>query len=412
MVSFQGWYENFSSNLFVDIEKDSGSIEPNVLEDLVGNTLYIKAGNNMSINEIKIDGNNCNISGNYSGTVSIDVSNCLSLSSTSTPEVLLISDEKVKSKTFFFKDNDINAELNIENTNTFISVWNTSETGVSNSSQIILPLEASGTYDFYVSAPNLIGSPVYVDSFNDNILNFTNPGLNEIVINGTINGWRFNNGGDKDKLYEISQWGSLKLGNNGGYFYGTSNLQITATDILNTSGVTNMENMFRFSSSITSIPNMDLWDVSNVVYMDYMFYEANNFNEYIGSWNTSNVDNMYRTFAETPNFNSNISNWDTSSVTDMELMFDNSYNFNQDLSNWDTNSVIDMSNMFDDAISFNQDISGWNTSNVLDIQEMFLRAEDFNQNLSSWNVDQVTSCNNFDFDANNWTLPKPNFTSC
>lgn len=43
---------------------------------------------------------------------------------------------------------------------------------------------------------------------------------------------------------------------------------------------------------------------------------------------------------------------------------------------------------------------------------MFNEASSFNQNLSSWNVSKITKeidRNSFDFLAESWTLPRPNF---
>ncbi len=62
--------------------------------------------------------------------------------------------------------------------------------------------------------------------------------------------------------------------------------------------------------------------------------------------------------------------------------------------------------------NFNQDIGNWDVSNVTNMSYIFSNAISFNQDLSPWNVDNVRVCGSFSFNTPNWTLPKPNFTSC
>ena len=75
-------------------------------------------------------------------------------------------------------------------------------------------------------------------------------------------------------------------------------------------------------------------------------------------------------------------------------------------------SVTNMHSMFSNATAFNQNINSWDTSNVTEMVRMFDEASLFNQDLSSWDVANVVSCQSFSRNTSNWTLPKPNFTSC
>ncbi|MDH3324942.1 MAG: BspA family leucine-rich repeat surface protein, partial [Candidatus Peregrinibacteria bacterium] len=322
--------------------------------------------------------------------------------------------------------------------NLFNSTWDTTKTGTSNSTQITLPLESSGTYHFTAYWGD--GTSDVITAYNQAEVthNYATSGVYNVSITGTIQGFRFNNGGDKLKIMDISQWGVLNVGNNNGYFYGCSNLNSSATDALNLSGTTDLSYMFRSvtnfngdisnwdTSSVVNMHNMfssatsfngnisnwdtssvtDMygvfasvtsfnqpldWNTSSVTTMSNMFSSATSFNQNISNWDTSSVTTMYSMFFRASNFNQNLSNWNTSSVTDMSFMIDQASNFNGDISNWDTSSVTYMYGMFFSATSFNQDLGNWNTSSVTDMSSMFYSATSFNQNISNWDTSSVTT---------------------
>ena len=268
----------------------------------------------------------------------------------------------------------------------FNSTWNTSK--VEGDRNITLPLvnHTSSLYDFVVDWGDGNTSTVTAWNSSNKTHTYAEEGVYNVTIDGTIVGWSFNNESDKLKLIEISQWGNLSLGNAGGYFYGASNLEITATDILDLTGTTTMYQAFRGCSSLTTVPSMNDWNMSGVTDMWDMFYGATNFNENISSWNTSSVTDMDSMFRNASSFNQNISNWDTSSVGYMGGMFYNATAFNQDIGNWNTSSVTSMWEMFYGATNFNQNISNWNTSSVTTMREMFRGASSFNQDIGNWDV--------------------------
>jgi surface protein len=73
--------------------------------------------------------------------------------------------------------------------------------------------------------------------------------------------------------------------------------------------------------------------------MEYLFYNATEFNQPIASWDTSNVTNMYGMFRNAPAFNQTIGSWNTANVTNMGIMFYDASAFNQDISGWNVASV-------------------------------------------------------------------------
>jgi surface protein len=277
--------------------------------------------------------------------------------------------------------------------NTFISVWDTTKTSSSSSDsdQVELPLQSSGTYNFLVDWGDESNDTITIWNQAEVTHTYTSLGVYNITITGTIMGWQFDYGGDRLKILEIQQWGCLQLGNSGSYFYGCSNLNLTATDDLNLMGTTNLFRAFRGCVNLGSNGNMNGWNVSSVTTMYQMFSNAESFNQPISNWDVSSVTNMYEMFYRAHSFNQPIGNWDVSSVTNMVEMFIEASSFNQSIGNWDVSSVTSMSWMFGGTSSFNQPIGSWNVSSVTDMSYMFDGASTFNQPIGSWDVSSVTT---------------------
>ncbi|HOW29242.1 MAG TPA: BspA family leucine-rich repeat surface protein [archaeon] len=314
----------------------------------------------------------------------------------------------------------------------FISVWDTDYTGsgLTKNNEILLPLINSGNYDFYVDWGD--GEITHITNNDSKTVlyafsgvdydgvakhEYIRPGEYIVTITGTIEGFTFVRpdfmGGvpvDAIKLKEISQWGPLRLGSQGQYFKSAQNLVITATDLLDTSDVTDMSYMFS-ECTLTDVPRISEWDTSNVTDMSRMFYYSPNFNQPL-SFDTSNVRDMSHMFYYATKFNSVI-DFDTSNVVNMQSMFEGARKFNQPLSfntsnvtdmsymfyaaedfnssiNFNTSSVTNMANMFNFARNFNQPLN-FDTSNVTNMDGMFYFAENFDQNISNWNVNYVLS---------------------
>ena len=159
---------------------------------------------------------------------------------------------------------------------------------------------------------------------------------------------------------------------------------------IDVSNVTDMSDLFN-ESERTDYIGIEDWNVSNVLYMDYLFSNNKYFNGDISNWNVSNVEDMRYMFMNSE-FNGDISKWNVSNVLYMDYLFYNNKYFNGDISNWNVSNVEDMEGMFRNS-NFNGNISKWNTKNVIDMEYMFMNST-FNGDISKWNVRKVEFMNN------------------
>ena len=244
----------------------------------------------------------------------------------------------------------------------FISVWDTTI-----ESTIELPLVSSGNYNFSVNWGDGNTDTITTYDQAEKTHTYATIGTYTVTITGTIEGWQFNGGGDCEKITSITNIGPLKLGNEGAYFYGCSNLT-TIGGVFDLTGTTNMVGMFGECTLLTSVNGIESWNTSAVTNMGSMFNYTEAFNQDMSGWDVSSVTNMGGMFAAAL-FNGDISGWDVSSVTDMSSMFQDATLFNGDISLWNVSSITTMSSMFTNATAFNQDISGWDISNVIFMDE-------------------------------------------
>jgi hypothetical protein len=179
------------------------------------------------------------------------------------------------------------------------------------------------------------------------------------VGGGHLNGFSFNESGDRLKLINVSQWGTaLSLGNTGGYFEGTGAWTNTASDTLTLPA--NCSQLFRLSAFNSSVANMDASGVTN---MTGAFQETTAFNQ---------------VFSDSDAFSQDLYSWDVASCTNFESMFQSAV-FNSSLADWElTASNVSLKNMFNANTTFNQPLTSWTTSGVTDLDGTFKGATAFN----------------------------------
>ncbi|WOK06398.1 BspA family leucine-rich repeat surface protein [Imperialibacter roseus] len=321
----------------------------------------------------------------------------------------------------------------------FITVWKTDNPGSSEDNQIRIPADGTSyNYDIYwedITNSEVNGTASGITGVHT--ITFPAAGTYKVEISGTFPQISFSNsihGGDREKIIDISQWGSIAWVSMSGAFYRCTNLTMSATDLPNLAGVTSMSNMFYGATSfngaignwnVSNVTTMGAafyeaasfnnsltsWDVSQVTSFAAMFYGASAFDQDLGSWNVGAATNFNSMFSGAASFNQDIGGWDVSHATKMTYMLEGAVLFDQDLSGWDVSNVKDMTGMFNGCSLFNQPIGGWDVSAVTDMKHMFNGATLFNQDITGWNVSGVTnmsgmfaSAKTFNQDISGWDV--------
>jgi hypothetical protein len=104
VVSFQSWYNDFQSGVFTDVEDKSSSGVPIEINNLIGDTLYVKStsNDNISISSIKVGDILCNFTETNltKGMNEIILEDCLNNSGIK-EDVVLVTENNIDSKTFY-----------------------------------------------------------------------------------------------------------------------------------------------------------------------------------------------------------------------------------------------------------------------------------------------------------------------
>ena len=206
-------------------------------------------------------------------------------------------------------------------------------------------MQSNGVYDFTVDWGD--GKIDRITRHDQAEVNhqYSQSGTKTVKIRGELKGFRFNDGGDKNKLIKIINWGSMNLGNDGDYFEGAGNL-VSISGTPNLTGTTNFASMFRQARKFNggSIRN---WNTENITRMDNMFNWALDFNQPIGSWDVSKVTDINNMFRWAYRFNQNIGSWDVENVTKANEFLYEARGFDHDISRWYVCEKSSMFNQYD-----------------------------------------------------------------
>lgn len=275
-----------------------------------------------------------------------------------------------------------------------------------------------------VSQASAVKSVSFVDLNNYNLTGVTTADYSS-NSNNSVLAWYDSK---KSALY-IGGYGKIKASYSlsGAFYGGTAINEINGLDLLDTSGVLDMSQMFAGCGQSSTTFTLDLgsnFDTSNVTNMRYMFDSCGQYDKAFtlslgDNFDTSKVRYMSYMFQScgknSETFTLDLGDkFDTSKVTEMEQMFcycgTNSKKFALDLGdNFNTSNVTTMSNMFNscgaNSTNFALNLGNkFDTSKVTDMSAMFAKcgaeSTGFTLNLGS------------NFNTSNVTIMSSMFSSC
>ena len=163
-----------------------------------------------------------------------------------------------------------------------------------------------------------------------------------------------------------------------------------------TSKVTDMSSMFSYCRGLTSL-DVSKFDTSNVTNMDSMFSYCSSLTSLdVSKFDTSKVTNMYSMFSGCSSLTSlDVSKFDTSKITNyMGYMFSGCSSLTSlDISNFDISKATFIGGMFSDCSSLTSlDLSNFDTSKVTSMESMFYECSSLTSlDVSNFNTSNVTS---------------------
>ena len=146
--------------------------------------------------------------------------------------------------------------------------------------------------------------------------NYTTAGIYTITITGQfeLNGGSFL-GADKLKVKELKNWGDRPWRSLNRFFEGFSNMTVTATGTPNLSETETVRNAFRLCGSITTIPDIENWDMGSGMRVIGTF-DGCGFDQSLANWDISKIfgrDGLVTTIKNcgmsTSNYDDTLNGW-------------------------------------------------------------------------------------------------------
>ena len=258
--------------------------------------------------------------------------------------------------------------------------------------------DANGNYDITIGSNNIIyANPSSTSGLFSNLTNVTSIDLSNLDTSGMTN--MSNMFSDNTSLTNITfgdNFNTANVINMSGMFRNCTILKTIDLSSFDTSNATLMGSMFM---NCQGLQNLDLksFNTSNVTNMLYMFYNCSSLTSLdLSSFNTSNVERMDAMFYNCSSLISlDLSNFDTSKITDMTYMFNRCKSLTSiNLSSFDTSNVSSLYDAFAGLTSLKVlDLSSFDTSKVTNMGRMFLNSNNLVTIYVSdlWNISNVTA---------------------
>ena len=184
-------------------------------------------------------------------------------------------------------------------------------------------------------------------------------------------------------------------------FYGCKSLTIIPDLwIFDVSEVVKINHLFGVCKSLKSLPGLSSWNISNVKSMNNLFYGCESLKELpdLAQWSTSNVNDLSCMFDGCKSLISlpDLSKWKILNVKCIHKLFNGCESLISlpDISEWNISKVEDMNSMFNGCESLISlpNISKWEVSNINNMNSLFNECKSLISlpNLSKWNIDNVT----------------------
>ena len=204
---------------------------------------------------------------------------------------------------------------------------------------ITLPYLSNGTYSGNIDWGD---GTIVENTYENRTHTYLVSGDYDITVLGSINGFNFNTQSvSKDKIINIKNWGvSFLLGSSGKNFNNCTNLDISANDSLDLTGLLDWLNLFANCSNLEYLNGFNFTNPNSIVNFRVAFEGCTLMNARFDDLQNVPFTSLTGSFQYCENFNNDsLTNWDTSNVTEYRVTFRDCFAFNQDISSWDFSGI-------------------------------------------------------------------------